>query len=425
VRAALPLAVALAALATLGGCGGTAGQRESKPKPASKAAPKPAPTPAPNPAPNPAPTPVPNPAPTPAPQPSPTPSPKPEPKLLVGAVEDAAKYAPDPAAQMRLARRSGFRAIVLSAVWENGAGASADLPRLRGAVDAAVSAGVRPVLAVYQFSSSTPTTPERRRAFVDYAAALAKALPEVRDVIIGNEPNLNLFWQPQFDDAGGDQAAVDYEALLAAAYDRLKEQDAGLNVIGGGLAPRGSDRPSIRPTHSPTQFIRDLGLAYRASGRTTPIMDALSIHVYGDSQRIPPGFRHPRSTTIGIADYPKLVALLREAFDGTGQPGARLPIVYGEYGVETTIPAAKSFLYTGHEVTTPVDEATQARFYTEAIQAALRQPTVRMLFLFHVVDETRLEGLQSGTRYADGSPKASEAPVQAALNAAATTAPAG
>ena len=48
-----------------------------------------------------------------------------------------------------------------------------------------------------------------------------------------------------------------------------------------------------------------------------------------------------------------------------------------------------------------------------------------MLFLFHVVDETRLEGLQSGTRYADGSPKASEAPVQAALNAAATTAPAG
>ena len=345
----------------------------------------------------------------------------PQPKLLVGAVEDAAKYARDPGAQMKLARRSGFRAVVLSAVWEEGARASADLPRLRRAVDAAVDAGVRPVLAAYQFSSATPASPERRRAFVDYTAALAKGLPDVRDVIVGNEPNLNLFWQPQFDDAGGDQAAVDYEALLAAAYDRLKEQDADVDVIGGGLAPRGSDRPSGRPTHSPTQFIRDLGRAYRASGRTKPIMDALSIHVYGDSQRVPPSFRHPNSTTIGIADYGKLVDLLREAFAGTAQPGAKLPIVYGEYGVETAIPRAKAYLYTGREVTSPVDEETQARFYTDAIRAAVRQPNVRMLFLFHVVDETRLEGLQSGTRYADGSPKASEAPVRVALDEGSRT----
>jgi hypothetical protein len=35
-----------------------------------------------------------------------------------------------------------------------------------------------------------------------------------------------------------------------------------------------------------------------------------------------------------------------------------------------------------------------------------------MLLLFHVVDETRLEGLQSGTRYADGSPKSSYAAVR-------------
>jgi hypothetical protein len=148
-------------------------------------------------------------------------------------------------------------------------------------------------------------------------------------------------------------------------------------------------------------------------------MDALSIHVYGDSQRVPPTLAHPRSTTIGIADYDKLVALLRESFAGTAQPGAKLPIVYGEYGVETTIPKDKAYLYTGREVTSPVDEATQATYYEQAIRMAEDQPTVRMLFLFHVVDETRLEGLQSGTRYADGSPKASEAPVRRALEAAA------
>jgi hypothetical protein len=317
---------------------------------------------------------------------------------------------------MKLARDSGFRAVVLSAVWKDGASSAADLAPLRRAVDAAAAEHVRPVLAVYQFSSSTPADSQRRARFVRYTTALAEGLPEVRDVIVGNEPNLNLFWQPQFDASGGDQAARDYEQLLAVTYDALKAQDADLNVIGGGLAPEGGDKPSKRPTHSPTQFILDLGAAYRASGRTAPIMDAFSLHVYGESPRIPPTLQHPRTTTIGIADYPKLVRLLGEAFDGTGQPGSTLPIVYGEYGVETRVPPAKASLYDGHEVVNPVDEATQARYYVEAIQAAERQPNVRMLFLFHVTDETRLEGLQSGTRYADGSPKSSEQPVRAALD---------
>ena len=338
--------------------------------------------------------------------------------MLVGAVEDAAQFAPDANAQMKLANDSGFRAVVLSAVWKDGASAAADGPRLRRAVDAAAKNHVRPVLAVYQFSSATPADPARRAAFAAYAAALAKALPEARDVIVGNEPNINLFWQPQFGPDGGDQAAVDYEQLLAVTYDALKAEDSKLDVIGGGLAPHGGDRPSSRPTHSPTQFIRDLGAAYRATGRTAPIMDALSIHVYGESPRVPPTLRHPRSTTIGIADYPKLVALLGAAFDGTAQAGSKLPIVYGEYGVETQIPAAKASLYTGHEVIAPVDEQTQASYYVTAIHAAERQPNVRMLFLFHVVDETALAGLQSGTRYADGSPKSSEAAVQAALDGA-------
>jgi hypothetical protein len=319
---------------------------------------------------------------------------------------------------MKLAYDSGFRAIVLSAVWKDGASAADDLPPLRRAVDAAVQAQVRPVLAVYQLSSATPADAARRAAFAAYAAALAKALPDVRDVIVGNEPNLNLFWMPQFDAAGGDPAAVEYERLLAATYDALKTEDEQLDVIGGALAPHGGDRPASRPTHSPTQFIRDLGAAYRASGRTSPIMDAFSLHVYGESSRIPPTLQHPRTTTIGIADYSKLTALLAAAFDGTAQLGSKLPIVYGEYGVETRIPAAKASLYTGREVIEPVDEQTQATYYVEAIHAAARQPNVRMLLFFHVVDESRLEGLQTATRYPDGSPKSSEARVQAALEAA-------
>jgi hypothetical protein len=37
-----------------------------------------------------------------------------------------------------------------------------------------------------------------------------------------------------------------------------------------------------------------------------------------------------------------------------------------------------------------------------------------MLLFFHVTDETRLEGLQSGLRYADGSPKPSVGAVRQA-----------
>jgi hypothetical protein len=329
------------------------------------------------------------------------------PQLVVGAVDDAAKYAPDPAAQMGMLQDSGLDAVVLSAVWRPGASAGADLPALRRAVTAATNAEVRPVVAVYQFSSDTPLEPAARDEFAAYAAALARGLPDVRDVIVGNEPNLNLFWQPQFDQAGDDVAARDFERLLAASYDALKAVDAKLNVIGGGLAPHGGDRPSSRPTHSPTRFLYDLGQAYRRSGRTRPLMDAISIHVYGESSRIPPTLAHPRATTIGIADYGKLVGILAKAFDGTAQPGSKLPVVYGEYGAETSIPPAKRRLYTGHEVIPTVDEATQARYYAQAIKLTRRQKNVRMLLFFHVADERRLEGLQSGLRYVDGTPKQS------------------
>jgi len=291
-------------------------------------------------------------------------------------------------------------------VWKRGAQAQDDLPPLRRAVAAITAGGLTPVLAVYQLSSSTPLSDPDRAAFAAYAAALARALPDVHDVIVGNEPNLNLFWQPQFDANGGDAAAAAFERLLAQTYDALKAVNSDLDVIGGGLAPHGGDDPhSSRPTHSPATFIADLGAAYRSSGRTKPLMDAFSIHVYGESPRVPPTLAHPRTTSIGIADYGKLVKLLGAAFDGTAQPGSKLPIVYGEYGVETDVPPGKQGSYSGHEVVHPVDPQTQARYYAQAIARAACQPHVHMLFLFHVLDESRLEGLQSGLYWADGAAK--------------------
>ena len=128
-------------------------------------------------------------------------------------------------------------------------------------------------------SRTTPLTEEARADFASYAAAIARAAPGVRHVIVGNEPNLNRFWLPQFALDGSNAASPAYLQLLAETYDALKAVSSNVRVYGGAVSPRGSDRAGgSRPTHSPTAFIRDLGLAYRASGRDRPVMDAFVIH---------------------------------------------------------------------------------------------------------------------------------------------------
>jgi hypothetical protein len=152
-----------------------------------------------------------------------------------------------------------------------------------------------------------------------------------------------------------------------------------------------------------------MGNAYRSSGRALPVMDGLAFHPYPDNSSQSPDFPHPRSTTIGLADYGKLVALLGQAFDGTAQQGSTLPILYDEFGIESTVPDGKRSLYSGNEPTTtrPVDERQQAAAYDLGLRLAFCQPTVAGMLLFHSHDENALLSWQSGVYYADGTPKAS------------------
>ncbi|MFN2628752.1 MAG: hypothetical protein ABR569_08975 [Gaiellaceae bacterium] len=349
------------------------------------------------------------------------------PQMLLGATEDDVRQPTLVAAKadMTLLRLAGFTAVRVSQVWAPGqtALAPAELAPLQNAVDAARLSGVEVVLTVTQFGSrTTPLTDEQQADFAAFTASLAQQLPSIRRFIVGNEPNLNRYWLPQFNADGSDAAAPVYERLLARTYDAIKAVDPTVQVLGGGISPRGGDVPGTgRDTHSPTVFIRDLATAYRASGRTRPLMDALAFHPYEDNSSVAPvAGLHDTTTSIAIADYDKLVGLLAAAFDGTGQKGSTLPIVYDEFGVETQIPAAKASFYTGTEPATipPVDEGTQADYYRQAIRLAFCQPNVAGLFLFHSVDETDLATWQSGLYYADGRPKASLAPTRAALDEA-------
>jgi hypothetical protein len=345
--------------------------------------------------------------------------------FLVGVVEDSTRQ-PEPAvskALVQAVKDAGFDAIRITSIWAPGEREPqpAELRVLRNVAEAAEGLDVRLFIAVYQAgSATTPRTEQDRADFAAYTASLARQLP-TRDFIIGNEPNLNRFWMPQFGPGGEDVAAQDYELLLAETYDALKAVSDDVNVIGGALAPRGSDNPDLpRDTHSPTAFLRDLGVAYRQSGRDEPIMDILAYHPYETNSSVPPGNPHPGSTTMTLGDYDRLRTLLGEAFDDTAQEGEDLPILYSEFGVESSIPEDKASLYEGKEFASvkPVTEDVQADHYVKAIRLAACQDTVIGILLFHVFDEIDLRGWQSGVRYVDDTPKQSYEPVKQAAEEA-------
>ena len=330
--------------------------------------------------------------------------------FVVGAVDDAARHHGPVLDQLA---EAGFGALGITSYWDPGLtrpGAE-ELSILRDVAERAENSDLRVFIAVFhRGSSTTPLTPAARAEFASYVAAIVQDVPGLRDVIVGNEPNLNRFWLPQFGPNGENVAAGAYLALLAETYDAAKAAAPEVRIWGGALAPRGVDKPNTgRDTHSPTTFIRDLGTALRASGRTQPVLDGFAFHPYPESSEIPPDRTHPNSNALGFADHERLRLLLRESF------GRDVPILYSEFGVETAIPPAKAALYEETEPGRPADEATQASYYQRALELAACQEGVAGLLLFHSHDEPLLTGFQSGVYYVDGSPKSSFDPVRKAI----------
>ena len=316
-------------------------------------------------------------------------------------------------ANMSLAKLAGFRAISVREYWwpEVREPRPYDLQTLGNVDKAARLVGLRVYIGIMNpFGRYAPRTDEAQDDFAAFAAATVKRFRSFKTVIFGNEPNKNQFWAPQFAEDGTDSAAVEYESLLAKAYDAVKAVSRNVTVVGGALAPHGGDDPNASTkAHSPTTFIRDIGAAYRASGRGKPIMDAFSFHPYGDNSSQPPSFRHDGSPTITLGDYGKLTRLLGKAFNGTAQLGSTLPIIYDEYGIESTIPSSKASKYTGKEPksTKPVPPKLQGERYREAMAIAFCQPNVKAMFLFQSIDEPGRPQWQSGVYYTDHKPKPS------------------
>lgn len=316
-------------------------------------------------------------------------------------------------ANMALAKLAGFRAVNLHAFWypDVTEPRQYDQDTLGNVAAASRLLGIPVFVAVTNNRGRmAPMDDDQRAQFAEFATNVVEDFPSFTKIIVGNEPNLSNFWQPQFDENGGDLAAVNYEKTLAMTYDALKAISKKITVIGGAVSPRGHDDPNAASkSHSPTVFIKDLGQAYRQSGRARPIMDWFAFHPYGSNSSELPSTRHSTSTSITLADYDKLVKVLGQAFDGTKQTGSTIPIIYDEYGIESTIPKNKAGKYTGTEPasTKPVSPPTQGLRYKQALGLAFCQPTVKAMFLYHAFDEVGRGQWQSGLYYVDHTAKAS------------------
>jgi hypothetical protein len=235
----------------------------------------------------------------------------------------------------------------------------------------------------------------------------------VKDYVIGNEPNLNRFWQPQFNGKGKPLSAAAYEPVLAGSYDALKAVDTANTVIGVALSPRGNDNPhaTSNPSRSPVRYLHDLGAVYRASHRTTPLMDELAFHPYPSRNTDSPtlGYAWPNA---GLPNLGRIRQAFWDAFRRTAQPTFAEPgnkfarplrLDLDEVGWQVAPLPALAGLYYGVETEKTVSEQTQATYYGNVIRSTECDASVRMLSFFHLVDEPNLDRWQSGLERADGS----------------------
>jgi hypothetical protein len=360
--------------------------------------------------------------------------------ISFGITDDATKYADDGGAflfrEMNDLGMADNRVIVF---WdENTPAKILEGDFVDQMMPVAAAAGIRIVLAVqpiHALAFSTNTA-ARIAAFARYVGQVARRWPQVREFVIGNEPNVRRFFQPQHAADGSIVSAGVYEQVLAASYDSLKKIDPGITVDGLGLSPRGNDRGIGvgAESVSPVRFIAALGAAYRKSGRTTPIADVLDVHAYSNinTQPLTRPYQWPQA---GAADLDRLKQAWWDAFHGTGQsvfqekddrpkPGGYVTFRIDESGTQVKIDPTKvdAKLYTGRENVPLVDEATQARYYNDLISLVKCDPDVQTLDLFHLIDEPLLLGFQSGLLRVDGSLRPSYAAVKKAIAAAGTCA---
>jgi hypothetical protein len=328
-----------------------------------------------------------------------------------GANDDTGKYlAGGSASYFGQMAAAGLRQNVMTVKWDPAAPMTIpDKAFLDGAVPVARAAGIKVVFALYGAKPTTFTGDGgNAEAFGAWAGQVARTYPSVKTFIVGNEPNQPRFWRPQFDASGQQASAAAFGPVLAATYDALKAVDGANQIAGVGLSPRGNDRPGAASnvSTSPGRFLKALGDWYRSSGRTLPLMDALSFHPYpnANSDALSNGYAWPN---IGLVNADRLKQAIQDAFGGTSHPTvpSGLKLFYDELGWQVDTSGQAS--YTGSENVPVTTEANQAEIYGQIPRLVACDSSISAVNLFGFVDEGDLGGFQAGLVRKDGTPRAS------------------
>jgi hypothetical protein len=343
----------------------------------------------------------------------------------IGANDDTGKYLGDSGASMYADMGSvGLRQVVLTTRYRPSDPLTIqDKGHLDQTIPQAIAAGLRVVLAIYPYppreieaGTGSPS------AFGAYAASVASAFPQVRQFVIGNEPNQPAFWRPQFRPDGSNASAASFGPYLAAAYDSLKAVDPAITIVGVGLSPRGNDKPDAASniSTSPIRFLRALGAWYRASGRTQPLMDGFSIHPYPNKATDPLDRGYPWPNA-GFVNLDRVKQALWDAFHGTPQPttATGLRLYLDEVGWQVATEGLPG--YTGLENVDVTDEVTQAVVYAELVRRAMCDPDIAEVSFFGFRDDGARTGFQAALQRLDGTPRPAAAAVRNAIASAAST----
>ncbi len=341
----------------------------------------------------------------------------------IGANDDTGKYLEEGGAAFYGDMASiGLRQIVLTTRYKPSDPLTIqDKGHLDRTIPAALAAGLRVVLTVYPYPPrEVEAGLASPAAFGAYVASVATAFPEVRQFVIGNEPNQPAFWRPQFAPDGSNASAAAFGPYLAAAYDALKAVDVGITVVGVGLSPRGNDRPGAKSniSTSPVRFLRALGAWYRASGRSLPLMDGFSFHPYPNQATDPldRGYAWPNA---GFVNLDRIKQALWDAFSGTAQPTTvdGLKLHLDEVGWQVSTAGQPG--YAGLENVLVTDELTQALVYAELVRRASCDPDVAEVSFFGFRDDGARAGFQAALQRLDGTARPAADAVQAAIAGAA------
>jgi hypothetical protein len=362
--------------------------------------------------------------------------------LSVGVNDDAAKDAGVSAWFYSTMQSVGLKINTLTLLWDEGAPADiAGAAAVDQAIARAKASGITIELDLYPMHSMAFTggnkcapssDPEscgdtsRIQQFGAWAGSVARRFAGVHQFVVMNECNQPLFVNPQWDSAGNNQSAEICGRALAAAYDAIKAAGSSNFVWGVGLSPRGNDSPNAASNSStkPVTFLGALGAWFKSfaqkTGRPNGIMDGFDFHPYPLPQTQPFAQGYADVKEASITNLSRIYQAFYDAFNGSAQKtigqqaGGGTPVSLNETGIQTASSGKSGYSGTERSATSAggvsgqfATESYQASWYKQMLDVLSCDPNVQFVNIFHLIDESALEGWQSGIYFADQSAKQS------------------